>query len=100
MKPLVRRFIASLFESQVRRLVSSHHLKVVAVGGSVGKTSTKMAIATVLSEKYLTLVHPGNYNSELGLPLSVFELSVPDQLYNPFAWASRLIQTERLIRNY
>jgi UDP-N-acetylmuramyl pentapeptide synthase len=100
MKPHVRRFIASLFEHQVRRLIARHHLKVVAVGGSVGKTSTKTAIATVLSEKYRTLVHPGNYNSELGLPLSVFELSVPDQLINPFSWVWRLIQSERLIHNY
>ncbi len=100
MKAHIRRFVAILFEHQVRRLVSRHHLKVVAVGGSVGKTTTKMAIATVLSEKYRTLVHPGNYNSELGLPLSVFELSVPDLLFNPFAWAWRLIQSERLIRHY
>ena len=66
----------------------------------MGKTSTKTAIATVLREKFRTLVHPGNYNSELGLPLSVFELSVPDQLFNPLAWAWRLIQSELLIRNY
>ncbi len=100
MKPHVRRFIASLFEQQVRRLVSRHRLKVVAVGGSVGKTSTKTAIATVLSEKYRTLVHPGNYNSELGLPLSVFELTVPGVLFNPFAWAWRLIKSEWLIYSY
>ena len=100
MKAHFRRFIASLFEHQVRRLVARHHLKVVAVGGSVGKTSTKTAIATVVSEKYRTLVHPGNYNSELGLPLSVLELSVPASLINPFAWIWRLIQSERLLHNY
>jgi len=100
MKSHVRRFIASLFEQQVHRLVIRHHLKVVAVGGSVGKTSTKTAIATVLSEKYRTLVHPGNYNSDLGLPLSVFELSVPGNLLNLFAWAWRLIQSEWQIYSY
>src|SRR4051812_7073982 len=100
MKPLVRRFIAKLFERQVRRLIASRHLKVVAVAGSVGKTSTKMAIATVLNEKYRVLVHPGNYNSELGLPLSVFEMSVPSVLFNPFAWAVRLIRSEFMLRDY
>lgn len=100
MKTFVRRFIASLFERQVQRLISRHHLKVVAVAGSVGKTSTKAAIATVLGEKYRTLVHPGNYNSELGLPLSIFEMSVPTVLFNPFAWADRLIRSELMLRDY
>ena len=100
MKSSVRRFIASLFESQVKRLIARHNLKVIALAGSVGKTSTKMAVAAVLSEKYRTLVHPSNYNSELGLPLSVFELGVPSVLFNPFAWALRLIQSERMLRNY
>ena len=77
MKATIRRFIASLFERQVRRVIKRHKLKVVAVAGSVGKTSTKMAIAVVLKHKYRTLVHEGNYNSEIGLPLSVFEMEVP-----------------------
>ncbi|HVQ44271.1 MAG TPA: Mur ligase family protein [Candidatus Saccharimonadia bacterium] len=100
MKPLLRRIIASLFERQVRRVIARHHLTVVAVAGSVGKTTTKQAIATVLSEKYQVLVHPGNYNSELGLPLSVFELTVPASLLNPFAWIWRLVQAGRRVRNY
>ena len=89
-----------MFEHQVRRLVARHKPIVVAVAGSVGKTSTKTAIATVLSQKYTTLVHQGNYNSELGLPLSVFELSVPRSLINPFAWGWRLYQSELMLRSY
>lgn len=100
MKTRVRRCIASLFERQVRRLIATHHLKVVAVGGSVGKTSTKMAIATILRERYRVMVHPGNYNSELSLPLSVFEQTIPGILFNPFAWIQRLVQSEIMLRNY
>ena len=100
MKTQVRRIIASLFERQVWRLVANNHLKVVAVAGSVGKTSTKMAIATVLRERYRVMVHPGNYNSELGLPLSVFEQTVPGVLFNPFAWIQRLIRAELMLRDY
>ncbi len=100
MKPLFRRVVAALFEHQVRRVISRHHLKVVAVVGSVGKTSTKAALATVLGEKFRTLGNRGGYNSEIGLPLSVFEMEVPDSLLNPFAWISRLTQSERLISNY
>lgn len=49
-------------------------LRVVGITGSVGKTSTKEAIASVLSEKYCVLKTLGNFNNELGLPLTVFRL--------------------------
>jgi UDP-N-acetylmuramoyl-tripeptide--D-alanyl-D-alanine ligase len=100
MKATFRRLIARLLERQVRRLIARHHLKVVAVGGSVGKTSTKLFIATVLGQKYRVLAHQSNYNTEIGLPLSIFDLRVPGSLFNPFAWIVRLIQTERAIRHY
>jgi UDP-N-acetylmuramyl pentapeptide synthase len=100
MKAAFRRLIARLYEHQVRRVIRRHHLRVVAVAGSVGKTTTKMAIAAVLSRKYATLVHQGNYNSEIGLPLSVFEQRVPRTLLNPFAWAWLLLRTEVQIYRY
>jgi len=49
-------------------------VRVVGVTGSVGKTSTKEVIASVLSEKYHVLKTLGNFNNELGLPLTVFRL--------------------------
>jgi UDP-N-acetylmuramoyl-tripeptide--D-alanyl-D-alanine ligase len=100
MKAAFRQFIARIFERQVRRLIRRHRLKVVAVAGSVGKTSSRMAVATVLRTKYSVqnMSHPG-YNSEIGLPLSVFDLSVPGLLMNPFAWIWRLIKTEQIIHS-
>ncbi len=73
-------------------------LKIVAVGGSVGKTSTKMAIATVLTQKYRVLVHEGNYNSELGLPLSLFNLETPDNITDIGAWLHRLKEVKAALR--
>lgn len=56
------------------------HIKVVGITGSVGKTSTKEMIASVLSEKYRVLKTPGNFNNELGLPLTVFGLREEDEV--------------------
>lgn len=47
----------------------------VAVTGSVGKTTTKEFIFAVLSEKYRTLKTCGNYNNEIGLPMTLLGLS-------------------------
>lgn len=50
------------------------NIPVIGVTGSVGKTSTKEMIASVLSQKYCTLKTDGNFNNEIGLPLTVFRL--------------------------
>ncbi len=55
-------------------------IKVVGITGSVGKTSTKEMIASVLSEKYKVLKTLGNFNNELGLPLTVFRLTEEDEV--------------------
>ena len=55
-------------------------IKVVGITGSVGKTSTKEMIASVLSEKYQVLKTLGNFNNELGLPLTIFRLRDEDEI--------------------
>lgn len=54
--------------------LESLKIPVVGITGSVGKTSTKEAVASVLKEKFNTLKTQGNFNNELGLPLTVFRL--------------------------
>lgn len=49
-------------------------IKVVGITGSVGKTSTKEMIASVLSKKYKVLKTEGNFNNEIGLPLTIFNI--------------------------
>ena len=43
--------------------------KIIGITGSVGKTSTKEIIASVLEEKFQVLKTEGNYNNEIGMPL-------------------------------
>ena len=47
----------------------------VAVTGSIGKTTTKEFIYAVLSEKYKTLRTEGNFNNDIGLPMTLLGLS-------------------------
>ena len=53
---------------------STLSIPVVGITGSVGKTSTKEMIASVLGVKYNTLKTAGNFNNEVGLPLTVFNI--------------------------
>lgn len=49
-------------------------MKVIGITGSVGKSTTKEAVAEVLGTRYRTLKSPGNLNNEIGLPLTILKL--------------------------
>lgn len=49
-------------------------IPVVGITGSVGKTTTKDMAASVLSQKYQTLWTQGNYNNDIGVPLTLLRL--------------------------
>lgn len=67
------RELAAFYRSQL-------DIKVVGITGSVGKTSTKETIASVLSTKYKVLKTAGNFNNEIGLPLTIFRLTEEDEV--------------------
>ena len=52
-----------------------YNIPVIAVTGSVGKTSTKDIISSVTGEKYNTLKTEGNLNNHIGLPITVLGLN-------------------------
>ncbi len=55
-------------------------IPVLAIAGSNGKTTTKDAVANVLSKKYNILKTEGNLNNELGVPLTLFRLNKNHEL--------------------
>ncbi len=74
------RFLVRVPESleALGRLAAWHRrrfdLPVVGVTGSVGKTTTKDLIASTLRRRFRVLATPGNLNTDIGLPLTLFEL--------------------------
>ena len=61
-------------QQYARFILQRWHPRVIAVTGSTGKTSTKEAIAAVLSSSFATFKSWQNYNDLLGLPLSLGRL--------------------------
>lgn len=49
-------------------------IPIIGITGSVGKTSTKEMIASVLAQKYKVLKTEGNFNNEIGLPLTILSI--------------------------
>lgn len=77
------------------------HIPVIGITGSVGKTSTKEMIASVLAQKYQVLKTPGNFNNEIGVPLTIFmvreghEAAVLEMGMNHFGEMHRLSKMAR-----
>lgn len=84
-KKLGKLVVAHVLSRQVRRLRRKHHFTVVAVAGSIGKTSTKLAIAELLGQNLRVRYQDGNYNDPVTVPLVFFGLTEPS-IYNVFAW--------------
>lgn len=65
-------------QNAMKRLAEDYRksldIRVVGITGSVGKTSTKEMIASVLSGRYNVLKTEGNLNNEIGLPLTIFKI--------------------------
>jgi UDP-N-acetylmuramoyl-tripeptide--D-alanyl-D-alanine ligase len=88
-----RSLVCTILEMQVRQLRARHRFKVVAVVGSVGKTSTKLAVAQLLGRQMRVRYQTGNYNDRVTVPLVFFGLPEPS-LYNVFAWIKALGVTQ------
>ena len=56
------------------------NIPVIAITGSVGKTTTKDMIATVLAKKYKVLKTQGNFNSDIGAPLTILGLNTEHEI--------------------
>jgi UDP-N-acetylmuramoyl-tripeptide--D-alanyl-D-alanine ligase len=93
MKRFARSIVGIILGWQVRRLQKKHSFTTVAVVGSIGKTSTKFAIAQVLGESLRVRFQSGNYNDYVSVPLVAFGLDMPS-LFNPFAWLAAFIRCE------
>ncbi len=57
-----------------------YSIPVIAITGSVGKTSTKDIVANVVSKKYKTLKTQGNNNNNIGLPFTILKLQDEEAL--------------------
>lgn len=84
---MYKSFIQKRLENYVKRYFKKHpEVRLVAVAGSVGKTSTKTAIATVLAKKYRVRMQDNNHNTHLSAPLGILGIEYPENVKSITAW--------------
>jgi UDP-N-acetylmuramoyl-tripeptide--D-alanyl-D-alanine ligase len=95
MKGTLRSLLASLLAFAARAVLRKYKPKVVMVTGSVGKTSTKDAIAAVLDHRFYIRASEKSYNSEFGVPLTI--IGMPNPWTNFAAWINVLSESLALL---
>ncbi|MFH1979400.1 MAG: UDP-N-acetylmuramoyl-tripeptide--D-alanyl-D-alanine ligase [Patescibacteria group bacterium] len=90
MKQILKRIVVAIISFEARLVLRRHKPKIVAVTGCVGKTSTKDAIATILSDSFDVRKSQKSFNSEIGVPLVV--LGCENAWSNPFLWLRNIVK--------
>src|SRR3989304_8554200 len=95
MKLFLKQILISILKFEAKLILKKYKPKIVAITGSVGKTSTKDAVYASLSKFYYVRKSEKSFNSEIGLPLTI--LGVPNGWNDPIVWLQNIIEGLELI---
>ena len=98
---MFKQFIQKRLEGSVKKYFKKHpEVKLIVVTGSVGKTSTKRALATLLSQRYRVQMENSNHNTELSAPLGILGVEYPvSKVKNPLAWLAVLSAARKRVKD-
>lgn len=88
MKKFLKNILISTLQAEAKIALKKHHPRIIAITGSVGKTSTKDAIAAALSTTGTVRKSQKSFNSDIGIPLAILGLENPWN--NPWRWIQAL----------
>ena len=91
----LKKIVVFIITWEARAILARYQPKIIAVTGSVGKTSAKDAIFAALSEWEYVRKSEKSFNSEIGVPLTI--LGSENAWTNPIKWASNIIKALFLI---
>ncbi len=89
LKKILKKIVVFIITWQARIVLMRYKPKIIAITGSVGKTSTKDAIYTILSQFKSVRKSEKSFNSEIGLPLTI--LGMHNGWNSLFSWAENII---------
>lgn len=96
---MFKRFVLKKLQKYTRQYFAAHpEVKLIAVVGSVGKTSTKRALADLLVQRYRARMQEGNHNSEISVPMAILGLELPPKLHSIKQWFTVLRAARRRIK--
>jgi UDP-N-acetylmuramoyl-tripeptide--D-alanyl-D-alanine ligase len=97
---MFKNYVQKKLEKYVVTYFKRHpEVRLIVVAGSVGKTSTKRAIATLLTERYRVALHEGNHNTPMSVPVAILGIDYPEDVHSIGAWLSVFRAARQRIKN-
>jgi UDP-N-acetylmuramoyl-tripeptide--D-alanyl-D-alanine ligase len=93
----MRRLLQKILKTLAGAILAKYKPQVIGITGSVGKTSAKEAIYSVLSAKFGARQSVKNYNNEIGLPLTIIGVESPGKLL--LGWLAVFFRAIKLLLN-
>lgn len=95
MKTYFKTIISSVLQFESKLILKKYNPKIIAVTGSVGKTSTKDTIYSVMATTYHVRKSEKSFNSDIGIPLTI--LGCQNAWSNPLMWIKNITHGAMLI---
>ena len=92
---ILKKFVVAIITLEARLVLWRYKPHIIAITGSVGKTTTKDAIYAALSNELYVRRSEKSFNSELGVPLTI--LGLENAWRNPLLWAVNLLRGVLLV---
>ncbi len=91
----MKQFVQNSLRWLAKKILAKYRPKVVGISGSIGKTSAKEAIDTVVSSAFRTRASAKSYNNEFGVPLTIIGAAAGGK--NPWKWLKVFAKAARLL---
>ncbi len=93
---MIKTLLHSLLKYFSKKIIKKYHPDVIGITGSIGKSSTKEAIATVLENNFNIRKSQKNYNNEVGVPLTIIGIEkTPGS--SIFGWLGVFLKAKNLL---
>jgi UDP-N-acetylmuramyl pentapeptide synthase len=96
MKDTLKTLVTRMLIWEACEALKKHKPTIIMIAGSVGKTSTKDAVASVLAKKFTVRQSQKSFNSDIGVPLTI--LGLENAWSNPLGWTLNLVKGYRVAR--
>ncbi len=90
----MKKILLMILKAISKAVVNKYNPKIIGITGSIGKTTTKSAVFQLLKTKFRVRTSEGNYNTEIGVPLTILNLKTSKSI---LTWLGNIFKGLKLL---
>jgi UDP-N-acetylmuramoyl-tripeptide--D-alanyl-D-alanine ligase len=92
MKEIFKKAVIYFLTAESKAILRKYQPKIIAITGTVGKTSTRDTVYTALSEFEYARRSPKSFNTDIGIPLTIIGAKNPANVMDVLAWLKIIVE--------